>query len=185
MTEYSQNGWPVLDSGSPLLRLWQVPGTKRHYVLRDGSAGFLLTYYASWYNDNIEAISTGQWDEWGWAVRNVRGSATVISNHSSGTAIDTNSVKHPLGVSGTLAYYIKRASGMRYLAQFLVRRFLRKRLHNLLRWGGDYHGRKDEMHVEVNASLGACESLARVLIETKRGKAILAANKGAEKVIMS
>ncbi len=60
-----------------------------------------------------------------------------------------------------------------------------KMYRNCIRWGGDYRGRKDEMHFEINRSLEACEFLAKRLMKTKRGKRILAANPGQKAVILS
>ena len=91
----SQNGFPVLATNHttgplPRLRKWVIPGANRHVYLRDGSVGFLLVHFALWFHETISRLDQGVWDEWGWAVRNVRGSSTVISNHASGTAVDLN-----------------------------------------------------------------------------------------------
>src|SRR3712207_430012 len=94
----SQNGWPGIESSSsPLLHKWLVPGTGRHFVLRIGAAGFLLSHLALWFDEAIERLDIGQWDDWGWAYREVRG-YTTLSNHASGTAVDLNATRHPMGV---------------------------------------------------------------------------------------
>ena len=100
----SQNGYQVLLANNPTgplprLRRWQIGGTGRAVTLRDGSAGFLLAHVAHWFHANIEAIDTGILDDWGWAVRPVRGQTTGYSNHASGTAIDVNATRHPRGVA--------------------------------------------------------------------------------------
>lgn len=177
----SQNGYPVVGSGTtgamPRLRKWVVPGTGRHLLLRDGSAGFLLVHYAMWYHSRVEKLDAGVWDDWGWASRPIRGSAT-ISNHASGTAMDLNATRHPLGVSPSDTFtsaQIRR-----------IRRRLRVRFGaGVIRWGGDYLRRPDGMHYEVVAPLARCERLARRLMRYGRGKRILEVNPGAEEVILS
>ncbi|MDQ6524331.1 M15 family metallopeptidase [Nocardioides sp. LHD-245] len=176
----SQNGYPALDSSTtgplPRLRRWTIPGTHRHLLLRDGAVGFLLVFLASWFHGKIERLDLGVWDEWGWAARPIRGSST-ISNHASGTAADLDATRHPLGVP-TLDTFTPRQAKR-------IRRKLRYRFLGLIRWGGDYAGRPDAMHFEVVGSLRACERLARLLMKTRRGRRILAANPGARAVIKS
>lgn len=171
----SQNGWPVIESSeSSLLHRWIVPGAARGFNLRKGSAGFLLTFTALWFDEKVEPIDVGVWDEWGWANRSIRGSTTT-SNHASGTAEDINATKHPLGKVNTfpLAKRIR------------IRWFLRVRMRGCIRWGGDYTGRKDDMHWEIDRSLTACEKRARKLMNTRRGRRILDANPGQRRVILS
>lgn len=177
----SQNGWPVLaarTSGShPRLRIWTVPGTDPvvRVLLRDGSAGFLLVWAALWWHEKLDRIDRPHpKDDWGWADRSIRG-ATTTSNHASGTALDVDATEHPLGVRGTLL----SAKALR------LRWVLRVRLRGVLRWGGDYANRADEMHLEVDAPLERCETVARRLMRGRRGKAILDANPGARQVILS
>ena len=63
----------------------------------------LLVTFAAEFHEHIEPIDEGQLDDWGYCFRNVRGSSDNLSNHSSGTAIDLNATKHPLGHAGTVA----------------------------------------------------------------------------------
>src|SRR4051812_28143633 len=96
----SQNGYPVIETnrttGSlPRLRKWIIPGTDRHVFLRDGSVGFVLVHLALWFHNTIERLDRGVWDEWGWAVRPVRGQTTGYSNHAAGAAEDLNATLHP------------------------------------------------------------------------------------------
>ena len=69
----------------------------------------------------------------------VRGTTNKLSNHSSGTAIDLNATKHPLGKIGT--FPAEKVPMIRALA----------RKYGLF-WGGDYQQRKDEQHFEINVS---------------------------------
>ncbi len=67
----------------------------------------------------------------------------VLSNHSSGTAIDLNAPRHPLGTSGTFS-----ATQRSHIRSIL------NSCNGVVRWGGDYSGRKDEMHFEINVRPG-------------------------------
>lgn len=171
----SQNGWPALDAGSPSLYIWTIP-TKEgdvHVRLRNGSAGFLLCHFALWWAEKVEPIYGKVVDDWGYAWRPIRGQVSGLSNHASGTAIDLNATRHPLGTLTLLARQVQ-----------LV--LVRTRIYGgALRWGGAYVGRKDQMHAEVNAPLSTAEKVARRLMETPRGRRILDANPGQRRVILS
>lgn len=164
----SQNGWPVLFNSVETF-LWKVPvrhGETRHYRLVPGAGGFLLVHFLLWWHEVIEPINTGVWDEWGWAVREIRGQTSGYSNHASGTAADVNATLHPLGVVGTLKSAAKYARIRAKLTQY----------RGCLRWGGDYHDRKDEMHIELNRGHKDVRKRAHKLARTSRGKRILHAN---------
>lgn len=177
----SQNGWPALAPDSPRLHMWTIPartGAVR-IRLRDGSAGFLLALMLLWLAEKIEPLAGGVLDDWGYAYRPVRGSTTTLSNHSSGTAADANATRHPLGVRGTFRFRVRgKLAEVRIRARLLM-------FAGTVRWGGEYHGRPDEMHFEINAPLPACEKAARRLMRTKRGRRLLKANPGQRLVIRS
>jgi hypothetical protein len=68
-----------------------------------------------------------------YAARNIRGSATAISNHAFGAAIDLDPAHNRLGAkSGKMSLIT--------ITAFKNQGFL---------WGGDYKGRKDFMHFEA------------------------------------
>jgi len=183
------SGWPVLPTNRttgplPRLRKWVIPGTSRHLYLRDGSAGFLLIHLALWYHEKIERLDLGVWDDWGWAVRPVRGQDTGYSNHAGGVAEDLNATRHPQGAPTANTFtpgQIRR-----------IHRRLKLYL-GLIIWGGDWPSSPsstaltDAMHFELaNArQFHAIERLARILTHTPRGRSILQANPGARAVINS
>jgi hypothetical protein len=177
------NGYPVIrdrhTSGSfPRLREWQIPGTGRHLFLRDGAMGFILAHVALWFHESIERLNIhGEpWDEWGWAVRPIRGQTSGYSNHAGGGAIDLNSTQHPLGVAVSHTFTKKqiRAIKLRML-------FYRK----IVIWGGVWR-RPDGEHFEIaKVSLKRCNWFARVLMKTPRGLRILKVNPGAKAVIQN
>lgn len=163
-SETSQNGWPVLDREQT--RRWEVPGTKRGFDLQSGNAGFILIWLMVWFDEKIERLDREQtWDDWGWAPRDIRDSNT-ISNHASGTAVDANSLRHPMGVKNTFKMW----------QRVKIRWVLRVRLRGAVRWGGTYRIRKDDMHFEINTSRHRVNLLADKLRRTKRGKRIVKAN---------
>lgn len=175
----SQNGYPVLlttrtTGPLPRLRHYKIADTDRSIYLRDGSAGFLLAHVAHWFDENIERIDTGTYDDWGWAVRPVRGQISGYSNHASGTAIDINATQHPRGRSAAATF----SSGE-------IDKIHRQLLayEGVIRWGGDYHGTPDGMHFEINEPLGDAERVARKLWQSKHGKPIIDANPGLAGVI--
>lgn len=153
----SQNGFSANEVSETTV--WLIPGTTRSVRLRADNCGFLLTHFASWFDAHIESIDEGQLDDWGYAPRMVRGSATELSNHASGTALDINATKHPLGVRGTFTP----------VRETMIRKQL-KVYRGALRWGGDYVGRPDEMHVEINANI-ATVNIVTAILKSKRAVA--------------
>src|SRR4051812_34623402 len=142
-TPTSQNGWTVITkSTSAKLVTYKVPGTAHGLLLRRGDAGVLLVDFANWYNKHVEKLSLYKaGDDYGWSYRKIRGSTTTYSNHASGTAIDLNATRHPLGTTAAHSFTA---------AQITKIHNRLKRYSGVIRWGGDYSGRKDPMHFEIN-----------------------------------
>lgn len=175
----SQNGWPVLTGGSHMLHDWKMPDIDRHLTLRQGSAGFLLIHNAVYFDRYVERLDRigSVWDEWGHAVRPVRGQTSGYSNHAAGCACDLNSTLHPRGVSIHHTFTPHQID--------LIHNRL-KMYHGAVRWGGDYQNSPpDGMHFEIVLPLPEVEKTAKRLINTKIGKEILAVNPGQRKVILS
>jgi hypothetical protein len=105
-----------------------------------------LAAFAAEFHELIEPIDEGTFDDWGYAYRMVRGDQTKLSCHSSGTAIDLNATKHPLGKSGT--FPAEKVPMIRALSKKYG-----------LKWGGDFRSRKDEMHWEVEVSATKAKEL--------------------------
>lgn len=148
----SQNGWPANNIG--LTRIWEIPGTMRTVRLQNGDGGWMLVDFAAWFDKFIEDIENGELDDWGYAERPVRG-GTDLSNHASGTALDLNATKHPLGVVGTFT-----------IAKQAMIRVQLLRYKGCIRWGADYSGRKDEMHFEINRNMSTVSEVADELRNT-------------------
>ena len=132
----SQNGWIASKVRADIgIESFLIPGTKVKLACNKDVAP-LLVGFAAEFHALIEPIDEGSLDDWGYCYREVRGSTTALSNHSSGTAIDLNATKHPLGKAGT--FPLEKVA----MIQALAKKYS-------LTWGGDYRGRKDEMHFEV------------------------------------
>lgn len=151
----SQNGFPANDRS--LIRSSLVAGTDVKLAVRIGPAGDLLLYAAARWHHEVEPLraSDGVLDCWGYAERLVRGSATEVSNHASGTAVDLRARIHPLGKVGTYS-----------AAQVAAIKRILADCRGAIRWGGQYSGRKDEMHLEIVVSESACALVLRQLAST-------------------
>ena len=134
--ESSYNGYPASkDPEAIKIKSYPVKGTDRKLRCAE-SVGPLLAAFAAEFHELIEPIDEGTFDEWGYAYRMVRGNPTKLSCHSSGTAIDLNATRHPLGKAGT--FPAEKIPMIRALAKKYG-----------LKWGGDFKTRPDDMHFEV------------------------------------
>lgn len=136
----SQNCWPAFDDGAdPLLEVspW-VTGR-----LRGGDARYVLEHVAARFDAEVEPVDVAS--SWGWGYRTVRGeedeAGDGLSNHASGTSIDLNATEHPLGARDTFDD-----------DQVAAIRAILAEVSPAVAWGGDFDGRRDEMHFEIVAS---------------------------------
>jgi hypothetical protein len=134
-----------------------------------------LIHLATVFDKRIEDLDEPLLDDWGYAYRPIRGYDNDLSNHASATAEDLNATDHPLG----------KAKTFNDAEVAIIHNLLRKRYKDCIRWGGDYRNRKDEMHFEIDRQLATVEKVARSLMNTPRGKAVLLANPTQRKVILS
>jgi len=133
----SYNGWPASKDQSEIgVKPYPVKGTNLKIRCAAG-AGELLAAFAADFHELIEPIDEGALDDWAYCFRMVRGTTDKLSNHSSGTAIDLNATQHALGKIGTFD------AAKVPMIQALAKKYG-------LTWGGDYRGRKDEMHFELH-----------------------------------
>lgn len=140
----SQNGWSVIPTGTDE-RLVAIP--KIVGRVRKGDVATVLTYVVDRFDREVEDIDVGR-DDWGYANRPVTG-GRVPSNHASGTAVDVNATRHPYGKRGTWTAEQKRR-GNAILAD----------VDHVVRWGENYPGTVDGMHLEINASAAAVAKVA-------------------------
>lgn len=142
----SQNGWSGITTSSDdrLVNSSDITGK-----VRAGDVAVILAWIAKEYRQHVEDEIRRDWS-WGWNYRAIRG-ARALSNHASGTAVDFNAPRHPLGVDPKRTMTKAQISGCREIYS---------RSRGVVRWGGDYAGRKDTMHWEINASAAAVKALA-------------------------
>ena len=132
----SPNGWPASEDRKAIgIETFTVPGTKTRFACAEAVAPILVSF-AKAFHELVEPIDEGQLDDWGYAFRQTRGSDRILSNHASGTAIDLNAIKHPLGKSNTFNKH------QRNTINLLITKYG-------LTWGGNYKRRKDDMHFEI------------------------------------
>lgn len=146
----SQNGWQGIESGSDerLVRIPKIIGR-----VRGGDVAVIFTDLVEQFDAHVEDVDLGA-DDWGYAYRAVR-AGDSLSNHASGTAIDLNAMRHPLGKVGTFT-----------TTQVAALRQILARYGGVVRWGGDYSGRKDEMHFEI---VGTTAQVAAVAARLRGG----------------
>jgi len=134
----SQNGWPASSNRKSIdIISIEIPGCETKFAVAKKVAPIFKAFLAE-FNEKVEKIDKGQ-DDWGYAYRQVRGSTDMLSNHASGTAVDINATKHPLGVEDTFT------DAQRKIIRELCDKYG-------LRWGGNYVRRVDEMHFEIMES---------------------------------
>ena len=150
MSLTSYNGYPASkDPDEIKIKSYPVKGTDRKLRCAE-SVGPLLAAFAAEFHELIEPIDEGTFDEWGYAFRMVRGTTDKLSCHSSGTAIDLNATKHPLGKAGT--FPAEKVPMIRALAKKYG-----------LKWGGDFKSRPVDMHFEVEIKPGKAKTLIKSL----------------------
>jgi len=132
----SYNGWPASKEQAEIgIKSYPVPGTLIKLRCAEKVAPLLIGFAAEFHN-LIEPLDVGANDDWGFCYRMVRGTADKLSNHASGTAIDLNASRYPLGKQTF-------DPGKVPMLRALTKKYG-------LTWGGDYKGRKDEMHYEIS-----------------------------------
>lgn len=141
----SQNGWPVVGVSAIVDRA--ILGVEFPNGWLKGDVDVVFTYLIGRLHREVEPMMDPGC--WGWFVKNIEGSST-ISNHASATAIDYNAPRHPMGVRNTYN------AGDRAKIRAILRD-----LGGVVRWGGDYSGRPDDMHFEIDDDAAAVRAAAR------------------------
>ena len=135
----SQNNW-IASKDASEIEIVSIPIKGTTVKVRCAKAvAPLIAGFCAEFHQLIEEIDHGTLDDWGFNFRMSRGSTDKLSNHSSGTAVDLNATKHPLGKSGT--FPSEKVPMIRALAKKYG-----------MMWGGDFRHRPDEMHFEITVS---------------------------------
>lgn len=142
----SQNGWPVVDKAKcdqgPFL------GTKFPNGILHGPVAAVAVWQLRRYAATVEPF--GPPGCWGYDLKKISGSSDY-SNHASGTAWDINAPQHPMGVPTAHTFSSTKMTACHAIISAAG---------GVLRWGGDYKGRVDSMHWEIDASAGAVARFA-------------------------
>lgn len=136
MVAYSQNGYTANDRS--VIASFDIPGGK--VALRKGDVATVLLWCAFQWDKNVEPVAGKVMDDWGYAERVVRGGSD-LSNHASGTALDLNATEHVLAADPRRSFTQHEIDEIHKIIDFC---------EGVVRWGGDYTGRKDGMHLEIN-----------------------------------
>jgi hypothetical protein len=145
--EKSSNGWNASKDPAEIhIKQFPIAGTDIK-IRCQATAGRILAAFAAEFHALVEPIDKGGLDDWGYAYRPIRGQTENLSNHSSGTAIDLNASKHPLGKENTFTPEQRKTLDM-----------LCKKYH--LRGGYTYKSRKDDMHFEIMDEPAEVKALA-------------------------
>lgn len=152
--ETSYNGWPA--SPDPAA-IGLEAGFEFDFVtfpggVKSGPVAYVFADLLDQYVMTVEPLTAG-WC-WGYNYRPNVNDPSVLSCHSSGTAIDVNAPAHPNGVAGTVPN-VER-----------WRRLLAERYGGLVTWGGDFSGTPDEMHYEISGTPDEISDLADRLADS-------------------
>lgn len=148
----SQNGWGVIDSSQ--LDKSPIPGTDIVPVpgVQAGDVATVLLHVGKLFNDRVAKVYNPGC--WGWNPPTKIPGSNIISNHSSGTAIDLNAPSFPW-------QNYTMTNAQREACRGIVRE-----LENVVAWGGDFPTIVDEMHFEIDATE---EDVARVANNIRQG----------------
>jgi hypothetical protein len=142
----SQNGWPVATRDQQELRV--VDGVVFPNGVLKGDVATVLHEVADRYHRTVEPLVPGTC--WGWFVKPIEGS-TTISNHASGTAVDFNADRHPMGEAASKTLSTWQIKACHAIIAYCG---------GVVRWGGDYTGRPDPMHWEIIGTPAQVKQLA-------------------------
>lgn len=149
----SYNGWPA--SRDPdaigIVPFEPIPGHDFPGGVKGGDVHTIFTYLVRQLNARVEPIEFyPAGDEWGYFFKDSANSPSLLSCHSSGTAVDYNAVRHPNGRRGTWTAVQVRE----------IRKILDE-LGGVVRWLYDATRTPDEMHFEIKGSAAEVAAVAR------------------------
>ncbi len=153
---YSQNGYSAKDA--TLIAAYTIPKTDIRIALRKGDVSVVLLFVLEQFHTTVQPLRKK--DTGGYNPRSIIGGRT-LSNHASGTAIDVRWQDHPLGAHGTFS--ATEVAAIKDILTFC---------EGTVRWGGNYKGRKDEMHFEVVGSPSAVARIADKVRAYNLGKTV-------------
>lgn len=150
----SYNGWTASRDRKAIgVVPFKVAGIDFPGGVKGGDVATVLGYVAEQFHRRVERlVSPGCW---GYNYRQNR-NANNLSCHASGTAIDLNAPKHPNGQFPT--FTPKQVTAMREILA---------EVDHAVRWGYDFTGTKDPMHVEIVVNAA---TLAKVAAKIRKAQ---------------
>lgn len=133
----SQNGWPVVEKNKCDQGPWS--GVTFPNGILAGDVATIAEWQLARYEADVQPLVAGTC--WGWFVKEIEGSSK-ISNHASATAWDINASQLPMGPPTSSSMSDAEIDACRRIVDDS---------DGTLRWGGDYSGRPDPMHWEIDA----------------------------------
>jgi hypothetical protein len=136
--ERSHNGWIASPNPAEInVERFRVPDIRpRVYLAVRREVAPVLLNVAKRFHKRVDRLNNPVHDDGGYNYRTIAGSS-FLSNHASGTAIDLNWSRYPMGRRNMNAE-------QRRECQKIVERY------KVIRWGGAWAGSSvDEMHFEI------------------------------------
>lgn len=139
--EKTIKGWDVIPNMSDQrLKLFTIPGTKRHMRLRKDVGPYLVAFMAE-YHRIIAPVDRGTYDDWAWTAPRKGRASSRISDHCGGVAIDINATREG-SQSRSNVWWAKHP-----VRALRMKRMLRQ--YSMLEWGGNYKNFYDPMHFVI------------------------------------
>lgn len=137
------NGWPAISSRlDPRLRTIKIPGTARSITTRRVAAPLFAAFLADWHREMPKRLKLDKGYIGGWVYREAR-NASALSNHASGTAVDT---RWDVLLPDNTAHMTEEE---RKILKRILKRYVTDDGHHVLANG--YAWKKcDEMHTELS-----------------------------------
>lgn len=161
MSETSYNGWPASKDPATIdVVPLTVDGVAFVGGVRKGDVETVLTYVIKQFHHRVQALQDPGC--WGWFFKPDANDPSLLSCHSSGTAVDANAPKHPNGVEATKNFTAKQIAEIHTILAEVPE------LAETVHWGGDWHYPSlvpDPMHWEIHDHDTA--QLARVATRIK------------------
>lgn len=139
--EKTIKGWDVIPNVSDKrLKLFTIPGTKRHMRLRKDVGPYLVAFMAE-YHRVIAPVDRGTYDDWAWTAPRKGRASSRISDHCGGVAIDINATREGSQSKSNVWWAKHPVRALR------MKRLLRQ--YSMLEWGGTYERFYDPMHLVI------------------------------------
>jgi hypothetical protein len=143
-------GWSILQRDQVPTFEVQLSGGVAKLYIRPGDTATILCDLIKRYDATVEPVIGPVLDYWTFALRMVRESDRIWSEHSAGTALDIRALLHPRGRRGT--FTDAQVAAIHDLLDFY---------EGVVDWGGNFKTTVDEMHFEIGAKPGD-PAIARV-----------------------